>query len=88
AVDFVGQMRDCLPLLAERGVRVITNAGGINPAGLGRRLVALAHERGQHGLGQRGDAVVVEARGHGAEHRHLFGALAEQLAVALVLLGD
>lgn len=46
AVDFVGQMRDCLPLLAERGVRVITNAGGINPEGLGRRLVALARELG------------------------------------------
>ena len=37
-------------------------------------------------LVQRRHAVVVEARGHGAEHRHAVGRLREQLAVALVLL--
>ena len=48
-------------------------------------------ERGQarqHRLVERGDAVVVEAAGHRAEHRHLVGPLAERLAVALHLLGD
>ena len=38
-------------------------------------------------LVQRGDAVVVEAAGHRAEHRHLVGPLLEGLAVALHLLG-
>ncbi len=46
AVDFLEQMRDCLPLLVRKDVRLITNAGGINPIGLGRRLVALATELG------------------------------------------
>ena len=42
----------------------------------------------QQRLVQRGDAVVVEAARHRAEHRHLVGPLAERLAVALHLLGD
>lgn len=46
AGDFLAQMRECLPLLVERGVTVITNAGGINPLGLGRRIQALARELG------------------------------------------
>ena len=39
-----------------------------------------------HGVVERGDAVVVEARGDGAEHRHVLGRVAERLAVALHLL--
>src|SRR5262245_61047784 len=31
ARDFVGQVRETLPLLVERGTRVISNAGGVNP---------------------------------------------------------
>uniref|UniRef100_A0A832MJB9 DUF1446 domain-containing protein n=1 Tax=Eiseniibacteriota bacterium TaxID=2212470 RepID=A0A832MJB9_UNCEI len=31
ARDFVAQVRDALPLLAARGTKVITNAGGVNP---------------------------------------------------------
>ena len=46
AVDFLDQLRECLPLLLERGVRVVTNAGGVNLEGLGRRIVALAHDLG------------------------------------------
>jgi len=46
AVDFLDQLRDCLPLIAARGVTVITNAGGINPLGLGRRIRELAAELG------------------------------------------
>ena len=38
APDFLDQMRECLPLMVERGVKVITNAGGINPLGLGRKI--------------------------------------------------
>ena len=48
ATDFVDQMRDCLPLLLESGATVITNAGGVNPEGLGRKLVEVAR-----GLGLR-----------------------------------
>ena len=32
ATDFVGYVRRVLPELVERGVRLITNAGGLNPA--------------------------------------------------------
>jgi hypothetical protein len=46
AGDFLDQMRDCLPLMAEKNVRVITNAGGINPLGLGRKIRELALELG------------------------------------------
>jgi len=46
AVDFLDQMRECLPLMVERGVKVITNAGGINPLGLGRKIRELAAELG------------------------------------------
>lgn len=46
AGDFLAQMRDCLPLLVERGTTVITNAGGINPLGLGRKIGELARELG------------------------------------------
>ncbi len=46
AGDFLLQMRECLPLMMDRGVRVITNAGGINPLGLGRKIQELAAELG------------------------------------------
>lgn len=46
APDFLAQMRECLPLMVERDVCVITNAGGINPLGLGRELRKLARELG------------------------------------------
>jgi len=41
AVDFVDQIEECLPIIARTGTRVITNAGGVNPLGLGRRLAAM-----------------------------------------------
>lgn len=44
AGDFVQQIRDTLPLIVEKNVTVITNAGGINPIGLGRKLRAIATE--------------------------------------------
>ncbi len=52
---------------------------------LAERQPALGQARRQR-LIQRGDAVVVEARRHGAEHRHVFGFLGEAFAIALVLL--
>lgn len=42
AVDFVDQLEECLPLIVKKGVRVISNAGGINPIGMGRRIMEMA----------------------------------------------
>ena len=39
ATDFVDQIKECLPLLVKKKVRLISNAGGINPVGLGRAIV-------------------------------------------------
>ncbi|GAA5044985.1 acyclic terpene utilization AtuA family protein [Nocardia callitridis] len=45
AKTFVRQLEDCLGLALERGVRIVTNAGGLNPSGLADRLRTLAAER-------------------------------------------
>lgn len=46
ARDFLTQLETCLPLIVEKNVRVINNAGGINPIGLGREILALARRQG------------------------------------------
>jgi hypothetical protein len=46
AGDFLTQLETCLPLIVQKKVKVITNAGGINPVGLGRQIVALAKRQG------------------------------------------
>ncbi len=46
AGDFLTQLETCLPLIVEKNVRVINNAGGINPVGLGRQILALARKMG------------------------------------------
>lgn len=38
AKTFVRQLEDCLGLALERGVRIVSNAGGLNPAGLADRV--------------------------------------------------
>ncbi|MFD4986554.1 acyclic terpene utilization AtuA family protein [Streptomyces sp. NPDC058374] len=40
------QLEQCLGLAHERGVRIVTNAGGLNPAGLAGRIRKLAEELG------------------------------------------
>ena len=50
ATDFVDFVRRVLPELRERGVRVITNAGGLNPEGCRRRIFDVASELDVHGL--------------------------------------
>jgi hypothetical protein len=42
ARTFVRQVEDCLGLALERGVRIVSNAGGLNPAGLAARLREVA----------------------------------------------
>jgi len=46
AGDFLTQLQTCLPLIIKKNVKVITNAGGINPVGLGREIVSLAKQMG------------------------------------------
>src|SRR3954469_18493880 len=56
ATTFVRQLEDSLGVALERGVRIVTNAGGLNPAGLAARVrevasglgldVAVAHVEG------------------------------------------
>ncbi|MFD1814908.1 acyclic terpene utilization AtuA family protein [Rhodococcus gannanensis] len=46
AKTFLRQMEDCLGLAMERGVRIVVNAGGLNPAGLSAKLGELADRLG------------------------------------------
>jgi hypothetical protein len=56
ARTFVRQLEDCLGLALEQGVKIVSNAGGLNPAGLAERIrevakalgldVAVAHVEG------------------------------------------
>lgn len=46
AKTFVRQMTDCMALAKDKGVRIVTNAGGLNPAGCADTLRAIAAEQG------------------------------------------
>ena len=46
ARTFVRQLEDCLALALERGVRIVSNAGGLNPAGLAERVREVARGLG------------------------------------------
>jgi hypothetical protein len=46
AGTFLRQMEECLGMALERGVTVVTNAGGLNPSGLARALRDLASRLG------------------------------------------
>jgi len=46
ATDFLVQLRDVLPRCAEKGIRVISNAGGVNPIACGKAVEELARELG------------------------------------------
>ena len=46
ARTFLRQMEDCLGLARERGVRIVTNAGGLHPAGLADAVRELAARLG------------------------------------------
>lgn len=49
ARDFVPLMRRIFPAVAERGIRVITNAGGVNPEGCAEALVEVGRQAGVSG---------------------------------------
>jgi Acyclic terpene utilisation family protein AtuA len=50
ATDFVTQLRDVLPACVERGIKVISNAGGVNPLSCKAAVEKLA---GELGIGDR-----------------------------------
>ena len=51
--DIVPLLRAVLPTCRERGIRIISNAGGVNPSACARRIVALCQELGLRGRGWR-----------------------------------
>jgi hypothetical protein len=50
ATDFIGFIRRVLPELKERNVRILTNAGGLNPRACRNRIFELARDMGVKGL--------------------------------------
>jgi hypothetical protein len=50
ATDFIDLVRRTLPTLRERGVRVIANAGGVNPEACRRALIEVAQDHGARGM--------------------------------------
>ena len=50
ATDFIELVRRTLPTLRERGVKVIANAGGVNPKACRAALLEVAREQGASGL--------------------------------------
>jgi Acyclic terpene utilisation family protein AtuA len=84
ATSFLGQMEECLGLAVDNGVRVVANAGGLNPAGLAAELRALAgrlglgivvaHVEGDDLLGRLGD---LQAAGEPLAHLDTGMALAD-----------
>ncbi|MEC3920433.1 acyclic terpene utilization AtuA family protein [Nocardia sp. CDC160] len=46
AKTFVKQLEDCLGLALESGVKIVSNAGGLNPAGLAQRIREVAENLG------------------------------------------
>ena len=51
ARDFVTDVGELLPEIADRGIRVIASAGGVNPRGCARALLRKAREVGVSGIG-------------------------------------
>ncbi|HEX9483298.1 MAG TPA: acyclic terpene utilization AtuA family protein [Gemmatimonadaceae bacterium] len=49
ARDFIGAMESVLPAVAERGVRVIANAGGVNPEACAKAVLEVARAKGAAG---------------------------------------
>ncbi|MDH3626020.1 MAG: DUF1446 domain-containing protein [Acidobacteriota bacterium] len=50
ATDFINLIQRTLPRLRERGIRIVANAGGVNPQACRRALLAVAREQGATGM--------------------------------------
>jgi len=84
AATFLRQMEDVLGLCIEKGVRVVTNAGGLNPAGLAAKLRELAERTGVPAriAHVEGDDLLprlaqLQAKGHSLAHQDSGQPLAE-----------
>jgi len=84
ATTFLRQMEDILGTCVERGIRVVTNAGGLNPAGLRRALEDLAARAGIDAriASVEGDDLIdrldaLQAAGHDLRHLDTGRPLAE-----------
>jgi hypothetical protein len=75
ARTFLRQLEECLGLARERGVRIVTNAGGLNPAGLAARVRELADRLGLdvNVAHVEGDDLTAEHPGSLAAHAYLGG---------------
>lgn len=77
ARDLPSFLKRLLPVCREKGIRLVTNAGGMNPAGAVRAVLATAHELGMDDLrvgmvlGDDITARIDELRAGGAPLRHL-----------------
>ena len=67
ARDFVGAMESILPAVLERGVKVVANAGGVNPRGCAEAAGGPGGARGPGGVCPRGRR---PRRGCGSGRRH------------------
>ncbi|MFF1721862.1 acyclic terpene utilization AtuA family protein [Streptomyces sviceus] len=75
ARTFLRQLEECLGLARERGVRIVTNAGGLNPVGLAARIRELADRLGLdvNVAHVEGDDLTAEHPGSLAAHAYLGG---------------
>jgi len=75
ARTFLKQLEECLGLAHERGVRIVTNAGGLNPAGLADAVRKLADRLGisVRVAHVEGDDLVARYPGSLAAHAYLGG---------------
>jgi hypothetical protein len=93
ATDFVTvTMKSILRDVVDQGIRVISNAGGINPQGCARAIAALAAEQGIHVkiAVVRGDDVmglVPELREEGVKEMQSFAPLPARVLTANAYLG-
>ncbi|WP_420878351.1 acyclic terpene utilization AtuA family protein [Streptomyces sporangiiformans] len=76
AKTFLGQLEECLGLAHERGVRIVANAGGLNPAGLADAVRELADRLGipARVAHVEGDDVTLRFPDSLAAHAYLGGA--------------
>src|SRR6185369_3910625 len=93
ATDFVAvTMKAILKDVAARGIRVISNAGGVNPAACARALAALAAEQGVHATiavvqGDDVMPIVPQLREQGVTELQSGAALPQRLLTANAYLG-
>jgi hypothetical protein len=75
ARTFLRQLEECLGLARERGVRIVANAGGLNPAGLAARIRELSDRLGLETrvAHVEGDDLTARYPGSLAAHAYLGG---------------